>query len=78
MNDIERCAQLMGMKPSEVVEVVLDADGVLVQTHDGQWTLIRDDGTLQPGAAPEPAVERDADVVDPDPAKPAPKRRGRS
>ncbi len=57
MDEIE-CARLMGMKQSEVVEVVPVDDGQAVRTHDGQWTLIRDDGTLRPGEAPLVA-ERD-------------------
>lgn len=62
MTEIERCARLMGMKRSEVLEAVPVDDGHAVRTHDGQWTLVRDDGTLQPGEAPEVALERDSGV----------------
>ena len=74
---IELYAQLMGMKPSEVLEVVSVDDGHAVRTHDGQWTLVRDDGTVRPGAAPDVVLERDSGVVEPEPEKPTPKRRGR-
>ena len=52
-------AQRLGMKPGEIIDVQLDADGVLAQTHDGNWTLIRNDGELEfrakdPGTAVEP------------------------
>jgi hypothetical protein len=52
MTDIEKVAQRLGMKPSEVTEVVLTADGVAVRTHDWQWTLIRNDGELVFGIEP--------------------------
>lgn len=83
MDDIERCAQLMGMKPNrEVQEVVETADGHAVRTHDGQWTLVRDDGTTEPCEAPELVVERDHGTAEPEPEpepeKPATKRRARS
>lgn len=80
MDDIERVARVMGMKRTEVQEVVPVDDGHAVRTHDGQWTLVRDDGTMRPGDAPEVTLERDSgvdDVVLEDP-KPASKRRGRS
>ncbi len=45
MDDIERCARLMGMKRTEVQEVVPASSGHdLVRTHDGAWTLLRDNG----------------------------------
>lgn len=92
MDDIEsvvRVARQLGMKVSEVLEVVqvdggeLADGGQLVRTHDGQWTLVRDDGTLRPAEAPAVVLERDSGVDEPaaeEPAdeKPAPKRRGRS
>lgn len=98
MDDIEsvvRVARQLGMKASEVLEVVqvdggeLTDGGQLVRTHDGQWTLVRDDGTTQPAEAPLVA-ERDSGVFvgerGPEEVtlasggvvKPAPKRRGRS
>lgn len=64
MNDIERAAAQMGMKRSEVLEVVPVDDGHAVRTHDEQWTLVRDDGTMSPGAAPELTLERDSGVVE--------------
>jgi hypothetical protein len=93
MTDIESCAQRLGMKPSEVVEVVLAADGVLVQTHDWQWTLIRNDGALvfrvDPPVDPDDVIRESLeDVVDlaeeitesaaPEAVRPAPRRRSRS
>lgn len=60
MDEIERCARAMGMKPHrEVLEVVPVDGGYAVRTHDEQWTLVRDDGTVQPTKAPELVVERD-------------------
>jgi hypothetical protein len=32
-------------------------DGHAVRTHDGQWTLVRDDGTLRPGLGSVPLVD---------------------
>lgn len=79
MDDIESVARQMGMKPSEVLEVVQVDGGQLVRTHDGQWTLVRDDGTCVASAAPGATLERDAGVVEPvEQPKPAAKRRGRS
>lgn len=92
MDDIERCARRMGMKRTEVLEAVPVDDGTAVKTHDWQWTLVRDDGTMRP--CEEPAVlalERDsgltaaiedvidlAEIIAEDAApKPASKRRGR-
>jgi hypothetical protein len=75
MDDIEsvvRVARQLGMKVSEVLEVVqvdggeLADGGQLVRTHDGQWTLIRDDGTMRPSEAPTVTLERDSGVADPD------------
>lgn len=87
-DDIERCARLMGMKQSEVLEVVPADGGDLVRTHDGAWTLVRADGSLghhadapsAPTAAAEPKVEpapEPSPGVEPS-ATPAPKRRGRA
>jgi hypothetical protein len=83
MSDIERVAAAMGMKPHrEVQEVVPVDDGYAAHTHDGRWTLVRDDGTTSPCEAPEMVVERDHGTAEPeqvaDPEKPATKRRGRS
>lgn len=79
MDNIESVAALMGMKPHrEVQEVVPVDDGHAVRTHDGRWTLVRDDGTTSPAAAPELVVERDHGTAEPEPVKPEPKRRGRS
>jgi hypothetical protein len=77
---LEQVAHLMGMKPSEVREVVEVGDGVKARTHDGRWTLIRDDGTFELTDAPAVTVERDHGVAEPDAeakpaAKPDPKRR---
>lgn len=94
MDAIEKCAALMGMKPHrEVLEVVPVDGGNAVRTHDGQWTLIRDDGT-RVDRVPDPTVLVDPDEAreamlrgfrgEPDPedepaATPAPpKRRGRA
>jgi hypothetical protein len=77
MTEIERCARLMGMKPAEVVEAVSVDEGHAVRTHDGQWTLVRDDGTVRPGAAPEVTLARDSGV-EAGPAQAPPKRRARS
>lgn len=76
MDDIERCARLMGMKRTEVQEAVPVDEGHAVRTHDGQWTLVRDDGTTAPSHAPELVVDRDHGTVEPE--KPEPKRRGRA
>ena len=87
MDDIEsvaRVARQLGMKVSEVLEVVqvdggeLAGGGQLVRTHDGQWTLVRDDGTVQPAEAPELVVERDHGTAEQEPEKPAAKRRSRT
>src|SRR5258708_32610240 len=60
MDDIERCAQLLGMRRREIIEVVPVDGGDLVQTHDGSWTLIGADGELTFGVAgPTAAVEAD-------------------
>lgn len=93
MDDIERCARAMGMKPHREVQEVVPVDGGhAARTHDGRWTLVRDDGTTQPTEAPL-VVERDSGVVEDLPyrvevggeevvvtpvVKPEPKRRGRS
>jgi hypothetical protein len=46
MDDIEQIAQRLGMKQSEITDVVPVGDGAAVQTHDGQWTLITNDNEL--------------------------------
>lgn len=77
---MDNVARVLGMKPSEITETVLDADGVLVRTHDGVWTLIRNDGSLVHRVADptdKAAVEPAEDSGD-DEAKPAPKRRART
>lgn len=67
MNDIERVARVMGMKPHrEVLEVRKVDGGHLAHTKDEQWTLVRDDGTTAPAAAPELTHERDSGVVEPE------------
>lgn len=48
-----RAAERMGMKLREIVAVVDTAEGVVVTTHDGQRTLIRDDGSTV-ASVPEP------------------------
>lgn len=54
--DIETAAQLMGMKPHREVREVVPVDGGhKVLTHDGQWTLIADDGGVS-GPVPAPEV----------------------
>lgn len=90
---IKSIARRLGMRESEIIETVLDADGVLVQTHDGVWTLICNDGELEHRVAgPTPVPDPDGipaevleDVVDlaeafteEAAAKPAPKRRSRA
>lgn len=45
--DVAEVAHRLGMKPAEVTQVELDAAGVLAQTIDGNWTLIRADGFLE-------------------------------
>lgn len=77
MDDIERYARLMGMKRSEVLEVVPGDGGARVRTSDGAWTHVSD-GTFTLVDAPEVTLERDSGTVEPEPEKPAPKRRGRS
>lgn len=72
MDDIERCARLLGMKPSEVLEVMQVDGGELACTHDGVWTLIREDGELvfrvvppTPPADPDGLTQENLeDVVD--------------
>jgi hypothetical protein len=87
-DDIERCARLMGMKRTEVLEVVPADGGDLVRTHDGQWTLIRDSGVAESADEATAAMLRGF-RGDPEPeptpgpeptpeTKPAPKRRGRA
>lgn len=87
-DDIDAIARRLGMKRDEIIEVVLDADGVLVQTHDGVWTLIGNDGELRhqvPSPAPTAVDPDEANAAmlrgfrgEPEPAKPAPKRRSRT
>lgn len=71
-------AQLLGMKPTEIVAVGRIDGGAVVTTHDGQASLIRDDGTIaSPWDGPMPEPE-DTDqvgsaavqLVDLDPAGP--------
>jgi len=69
MDDIEQVACRLGMKPSEIVKTMDTADGMLVQTHDWQWTLIRPDGELvfrvDPPVDPDDAIREPLeDVVD--------------
>lgn len=69
MDNIEQIAQRLGMKPGEIVKVMEAADGVLVETHDWQWTLIRNDGELvfrvDPPVDPDDAIRESLeDVVD--------------
>ena len=58
MDDIERCAQKLGMRRREVTEVLPVDGGDLVRTHDGLWTLIRDDGLITRATADEAAMLR--------------------
>jgi len=58
MDDIGQIAQRLGMKPSEIVDVKQATVGVLAQTHDGNWTLIRDDGGLEFNPADPVAAEQ--------------------
>lgn len=45
---IEEYATRMGMKAyREVKEVVPVDGGHAVRTHDGRWTLVRDDGVME-------------------------------
>jgi len=60
---VERAAQLMGMRQSEIVEIVPGADGVLVRTHDDVWTLIDGDGQLVHSVA---GPQRDSGQPDPE------------
>lgn len=46
-NDAELAAEALGMKEREITDVRQDAEGLLAQTHDGNWTLIRDGGVLE-------------------------------
>jgi hypothetical protein len=71
-SDIEQVAERLGMKPSEVTEVVVDADGVLAQTKDEKWTLIRDNGVMEFNV---PGPDADDAEVEPKKAAPAPKGR---
>jgi hypothetical protein len=78
---IEQLAAVMGMKPHREVQEAVPVDGGhAVRTHDDRWTLVRDDGTTEPCAAPELVVERDHGAAEPEPetVKAEPKRRGRS
>lgn len=60
---IEQHARQVGMKPTEVLEVVPVDDGHAVRTHDGQWTLVRDDGVLVHAyPAPESPTSGEADA----------------
>jgi hypothetical protein len=85
MDDIEQVAHRLGMKPSEVTNVILVDDGVAAQTHDGQWTLITNDGELVFGIDDPTAPRDEAEAAmlrgfrgepEPEPeTKPTPKRR---
>lgn len=72
-----QAAQIMGMKPSEVVAAVDTPDGVVATTHDGKHTLIRDDGSMVfdvPAVAPVPAPAENASPEGEPPAKPKGRR----
>lgn len=74
-SDVEQIARVLGMRTDEVVDVQLDAEGVLAQTHDGNWTLIRDGGVLE--FLGQDLGERAADAAE-EPKPVAPKGRGRA
>lgn len=44
--DTDDAARLLGMKASEVLAVADTDDGLVVTTHDGAETLVRNDGSL--------------------------------
>ncbi len=76
--DIETAAQLMGMKPDrEVRQVVPVDDGHAVLTHDGRWTLIRADGSMEFGVAEPSAPEPNEPVVQGDAPEEKPMTRAR-
>lgn len=57
--DRDEAARLMGMKPAEVLEVEVTADGHVVTTHDGVRTLLPGPAAAgvvdeQPVSEPEP------------------------
>lgn len=55
-------ARVMGMKPSEVVEVERHAGGVVVTTHDGVKSVLIDGQVLPyvpPSVEPEPVPDGD-------------------
>lgn len=70
-------ARQLGMKLSEIIEVYLDEDGVLVETHDGNLTLIRNDESIE-FRGKKPFVGEAGPVLIQADEKPAPKGRGRS
>lgn len=74
-NRVEAARQL-GMKLSEIIDVYLDDDGVVVETHDGNLTLIREDGSLE-FRGKKPFVGEAGPVLI-QAEKAAPKGRGRS
>lgn len=54
---VEEAADILGMKPREVLGVVEVDDGYAVQTHDGRWSSIVDgkfDGIYPGGYSPVP------------------------
>jgi hypothetical protein len=71
----EDAAKVLGMKPEEVTDVQLDADGTLAQTKDGHWTLIRDSGTLEHLGQDLGERVEDEPAEEPKKAAPAPKAR---
>lgn len=75
MTDIEQVAQRLGMKPSEVTEVIVVDAGVLARTHDGVWTLIGNDGEL---VCNVDGPDLGADEEPTEAKKPAMKRRSRA
>lgn len=77
-SDVEEIAQVLGMKTSEVVDVEQVADGTLAKTHDGNWTLIRDDGVLE-FLGQDLGVDRAEKAITEEASKkPAPKGRGQA
>jgi hypothetical protein len=75
----EKYAALLGMKPSEVCEVVPVDGGHKVRTHDGQWTLVAEDGAMTfRTSAPELKSAGDEPEAEQPQAAPKPRGRGRS
>lgn len=75
-------AQAMGMKPSEIVDARNAPDGLLVKTHDRNWTLVREDGSFElRGKDPAGQVADepgDEPAADQEPKKAAAKGRGQA